>query len=68
MGQVNPYFKATISGNVIKFTQNNVQEDSAPLRDHTENLEFTVIDAYGHEISISLPVTVNKPNTAAKKN
>jgi hypothetical protein len=66
-GQVNPYFKATISGNVIKFTQNNVQEDSAPLRDHTENLEFTVIDAYGHEIPMSLPVTVNKPNTAAKR-
>ena len=66
-GQTNPYFVPTITGSTITFTQSNVQEDAAPLRSHTENLEFTVIDAYGHEISISLPVTVNKPKTAAAK-
>ena len=69
-GQTNPYFVPEIAadGSNVKFTQSNVQEDAAPLKDHTETLEFTVVDAYGHEISISLPVTVNKPNTAAKKN
>ena len=69
-GQTNPYFVPEIAadGSEVKFTQSNVQEDAAPLKDHTETLEFTVVDAYGHEISISLPVTVNKPKTAAKKN
>ena len=66
-GQPNPYFVPTISGSTITFTQTGTQVDAAPLRNHTENLEFTVIDAYGHEISISLPVTVNKPHTAAAK-
>ena len=66
-GQTNPYFVPIISGSTITFTQTGTQVDAAPLRNHTETLDFTVIDAYGHEISISLPVTVNKPTTAAKK-
>ena len=60
-GQVNPYFEPKMEGSVITFTQKNTQVDAAPVADHDENLEFTVIDAFGHEKAISLAVTIKAP-------
>ena len=45
----------------ISFTQVGTQVDAAPVADHEENLEFVVIDAYGHEKTISLAVTIKAP-------
>ncbi len=62
-GQEDPYFKVTvdaISGKFI-FTQKDVQAENAPTVDHTENLEFVVIDAYGHEVPLSFKVTIKRP-------
>ena len=46
----------------ISFTQVGTQIDAAPVADHEENLEFVVVDAYGHEKTISLAVTIKAPN------
>ena len=60
-GQINPYFKPVIEGEVITFTQIGTQVDAAPTANHDENFEFVVIDAYGHEKTISLAVTIKAP-------
>ena len=59
--QVNPYFVPTIEGNEIKFTQKNTQLDAAPTADHTETLEIVLVDAFGHQVAITLDVTVKAP-------
>lgn len=51
-GQVDPYFTVEVdatNGQFI-FTQTGIQAENAPTVDHTENLEFVVVDAYGHEV------------------
>ena len=60
-GQVNPYFVPEMSGSTITFIQDKTQVDAAPVADHFENLVFTVIDAFGHEKTISLEVTIKAP-------
>ena len=62
-GQEDPYFKATIdaTNNKVTFTQANVQVENAPTADHVENLEFIVIDQFGHELTMSFPVTIKAP-------
>ena len=61
-GQTNPYFVPTIDPDgKITFTQVGTQVDAAPTADHDENFEFVVIDAYGHEKTISLAVTIKAP-------
>ena len=62
-GQVDPYFKVTVdaaNGKFI-FTQTGIQAENAPTVDHTENLEFVVVDAYGHEVPQSFKVTIKRP-------
>ena len=62
-GQEDPYFKVTVdaaNGKFI-FTQKDIQAENAPTVDHTENLEFVVIDAYGHEVPQSFKVTIKRP-------
>lgn len=51
-GQADPYFTVEVdatNGQFI-FTQTGIQAENAPTVDHTENLEFVVVDAYGHEV------------------
>jgi mannose/fructose-specific phosphotransferase system component IIA len=59
--QVNPYFVPTIEGKEIKFTQKDTQLDAAPTADHQETLVITLVDAFGHQVAISLDVTVKAP-------
>lgn len=62
-GQVDPYFTVEVdatNGQFI-FTQTGIQEENAPTGDHTENLEFVVVDAYGHEVPQSFKVTIKRP-------
>ena len=58
--QIDPYFKPTIAANG-KVTLTNTQIENAPTADHDENLEFVVIDCYGHEKTLSFAVTVLRP-------
>lgn len=58
--QIDPYFKPTIAADG-KVTLTNTQIENAPTADHDENLEFVVIDCYGHEKTLKLPVTVLRP-------
>lgn len=62
-GQVDPYFKVTVDAATGKFifTQTGIQAENAPTVDHTENLEFVVVDAYGHEVPQSFKVTIKRP-------
>lgn len=60
-GQKNPYYVPTISGTMIYYTQNATQTDAAPVADHTEYLIFSLKDAFGHKVTISLPVTIKRP-------
>lgn len=62
-GQVDPYFAVEVdatNGQFI-FTQTGIQAENAPTVDHTENLEFVVVDAYGHEVPQSFKVTIKRP-------
>lgn len=62
-GQADPYFTVEVdatNGQFI-FTQTGIQEENAPTVDHTENLEFVVVDAYGHELPQSFKVTIKRP-------
>lgn len=62
-GQVDPYFTVEVdatNGQFI-FTQTGIQSENAPTVDHTENLEFVVVDAYGHEVPQSFKVTIKRP-------
>ena len=62
-GQVAPYFTVEVdatSGQFI-FTQTGIQAENAPTVDHPENLEFIVVDAYGHEVPQSFKVTIKRP-------
>lgn len=62
-GQVDPYFTVEVdatNGQFI-FTQTGIQAENAPTVDHTENLEFVVVDAYGHEVKQSFKVTIKRP-------
>ena len=62
-GQKDPYFKVDVdaaSGKFI-FTQTGIQAENAPTVDHEENLEFIVVDAYGHEVPESFKVTIKRP-------
>ena len=62
-GQSDPYFKVTVDATTGKFifTQTGIQAENAPTVDHTENLEFVVVDAYGHEVPQSFKVTIKRP-------
>lgn len=62
-GQEDPYFKVTVNAATGKFifTQTGIQAENAPTVDHTENLEFVVVDAYGHEVKQSFKVTIKRP-------
>lgn len=62
-GQVDPYFTVEVdatNGQFI-FAQTGIQAENAPTVDHTENLEFVVVDAYGHEVPQSFKVTIKRP-------
>lgn len=62
-GQADPYFTVEVdatNGQFI-FTQTGIQAENAPTVDHTENLEFVVVDAYGHEVPQSFKVTLKRP-------
>ena len=59
--QVNPYYVPTIEGSKIVFEQAKTQVDAAPTADHEETLVITLVDAFGHQVSMSLPVTVKAP-------
>ena len=62
-GQVDPYFTVTVDAATGKFifTQTGIQAENAPTVDHTENLEFVVVDAYDHEVKQSFKVTIKRP-------
>ena len=62
-GQADPYFTVEVdatNGQFI-FTETGIQAENAPTVDHTENLEFVVVDAYGHEVPQSFKVTIKRP-------
>lgn len=62
-GQADPYFTVEVdatNGQFI-FTQTGIQAENAPTVEHTENLEFVVVDAYGHEVPQSFKVTIKRP-------
>lgn len=62
-GQADPYFTVEVdatNGQFI-FTQTGIQAENASTVDHTENLEFVVVDAYGHEVPQSFKVTIKRP-------
>ena len=59
--QENPYFKPSVSGSEIIFTQIKTQVDAAPTADHEETLTIVVKDAFGHKSTITLDVTVKAP-------
>lgn len=62
-GQADPYFTVEVdatNGQFI-FTQTGIQAENAPTVDHTENLEFVVVDVYGHEVPQSFKVTIKRP-------
>ena len=62
-GQEDPYFKVKVDAAKGKFifTQKDTQTENAPTVDHTENLEFVVVDAYGHQVPLSFKVTIKRP-------
>ena len=62
-GQVDPYFTVKVDATKSQFifTQTGIQAENAPTVDHTENLEFVVVDAYGHEVPQSFKVTIKRP-------
>lgn len=62
-GQVDPYFTVEVdaTNSQFIFTQTGIQAENAPTVDHTENLEFVVVDAYGHEVPQSFKVTIKRP-------
>lgn len=45
---------------VLCVTQVSTQLDANPIADHDENLEITVVDAFGIEHIISVPVTIKR--------
>lgn len=58
------YFTGTINeaAGTITFVQ-NLQMDQNPTKDFTVNASFKVYDVFGHEITISIPVTIlRQPN------
>ena len=59
--QVNPYYVPSIEGSKIIFKQKETQVDAAPTADHTETLEIVLVDAFGHQVAITLDVTVKAP-------
>ena len=60
-GMTNPYFKVSISGTGIEFTQIGVQSESAPVKDHNETLTFYVQDAFGHITAVTSTVVIKAP-------
>jgi len=67
--QVNPYFEPTINASTgaITFSQKNIQSDANPTADHIETLTINFLDAYGHEVAVSLPVQILKAKASAAK-
>lgn len=59
--QKDPYFEPTIDVKTGKVTINKTQVENAPTKDHEETLSFKVKDCYGHEKTLTLPVTVLRP-------
>lgn len=59
--QEDPYFEPTIDVKTGKVTINKTQVENAPTKDHEETLSFKVKDCYGHEKTLTLPVTVLRP-------
>lgn len=59
--QEDPYFEPTIDVKTGKVTINKTQVENAPTADHEETLSFKVKDCYGHEKTLTLPVTVQRP-------
>ncbi len=66
-GQVNPYFKPTIDGTNIKFTQGSVQVDANPTANHDEYLIIRFKDAFGHTVALASKVTIKKATTNAPR-
>lgn len=58
--QKDPYFEPTIAADGT-VTINKTQVENAPTTDHEETLSFKVKDCYGHEKTLTLPVTVLRP-------
>ena len=58
-GQADPYFTVEVDATNGQFIF--TQTENAPTVDHTENLEFVVVDAYGHEVPQSFKVTIKRP-------
>lgn len=59
--QKDPYFEPTIDVKTGEVTIKETQVENAPTADHEETLSFKVKDCYGHEKTLTLPVTVQRP-------
>ena len=59
-GQINPYFKPTVTGTNITFSQTSVQVDANPTADHDEYLIMKFTDAFGHEVAVTSKVKIKK--------
>ena len=58
--QEDPYFKPVVAANGT-VSISGTQTEAAPTVDHEEKLSFKVKDCYGHEKTLSLSVTVKRP-------
>ena len=63
--QINPYFKASISGSTITLTQNS--QEAIPSSVTGGLIHFTVKDCFGNTKAIELPFKINVTGVAAKK-
>ena len=63
--QINPYFKASISGSTITLTQNS--QDAIPSSVTGGLIHFTVKDCFGNTMPVVLPFKINVTGVAAKK-
>ena len=66
-GQINPYFKPTVSDTNITFTQTSVQVDANPTADHDEYLIMKFKDAFGHEVAVASKVKIKKATSNAPR-
>ncbi len=65
---VNPYFIPSIdAAGVITYTQVDNHSDANPAADHLENLNLHFLDAYDHEVLVTLPVNIKKAAASTAK-
>ena len=67
--QTNPYYTLTYvpGSQSLHFVQSSTQTSEAPVADHTENMVLTLNDAFGHTVTVELPILIKGPSTAVRQ-